>query len=81
MKTLEFINSRRPDLEIRANFLQQVQQYTKRAITFLNFKDRVKPLRKKVERTEEWNQLLSDLPMYKIDNESNIQIQKQNIEF
>ena len=25
LKTLEFINSRRPDLEIRANFLQQLQ--------------------------------------------------------
>ena len=34
----------------------------------LTVKDRIKPLRKKVERTDEWSQLLSDLPMYKNDN-------------
>jgi hypothetical protein len=31
LKTLEFVNSRRPDLEIRANFLNQLQVYTKRS--------------------------------------------------
>lgn len=31
LKTLEFVNSRRPDLEIRANFLNQLQVYIKRS--------------------------------------------------
>ena len=35
LKTLEFVNSRRPDLEIRANFLNQLQVYTKRSKTLI----------------------------------------------
>jgi hypothetical protein len=27
LKTLEFLNSRRPDLEIRGTFIQQLQQF------------------------------------------------------
>jgi protein-tyrosine phosphatase len=34
MKTLEFISSRRPDLEMRANFLAQIQKYVKRKRCF-----------------------------------------------
>ena len=30
LKTLEFLNSRRPDLEIRASFIQQLQDYENR---------------------------------------------------
>ena len=30
LKTLEFLNSRRPDLEIRGTFIQQLQQYEQR---------------------------------------------------
>ena len=29
-KTLEFLNSRRPDLEIKASFIQQLQEYETR---------------------------------------------------
>ena len=35
LKTLEFVNSRRPDLEIRANFLNQLQIYIKRSKTLI----------------------------------------------
>lgn len=35
LKTLEFVNSRRPDLEIRANFLNQLQVYIKRSKTVI----------------------------------------------
>lgn len=30
LKTLEFLNSRRPDLEIRGTFIQQLQQFESR---------------------------------------------------
>jgi len=30
LKTLEFLNSRRPDLEIRGTFIQQLQQFEQR---------------------------------------------------
>ena len=30
MKTLEFVNSRRPDLEMRPSFLRQIQMYESR---------------------------------------------------
>ena len=46
LKALEFVNSRRPDLEIRANFLLQLQKYTKR---------------KKVKRSEDWDQNLRNI--------------------
>ncbi len=36
LKTLEFLNSRRPDLEIRANFIQQLRDYEQR-LTRLGF--------------------------------------------
>jgi protein-tyrosine phosphatase len=48
LKSLEFVNSRRPDLEIRANFLQQLQSYTKRLI------DPTTGIR--VARSEEWSE-------------------------
>ena len=52
LKTLEYVNSRRPDLEIRANFLQQLQAYTKRRKT---------PQNEKMPRTEEWSETLITL--------------------
>jgi len=44
LKTLEFVNSRRPDLEARANFLNQLQVYTKRSKTTIepDCKDKLK---------------------------------------
>ena len=56
LKTLEFINSRRPDLEIRANFLQQLQTYTKRKL--------MPKTKKRYQRSEEWTETILDLPMY-----------------
>ena len=32
LKTLEFLNSRRPDLEIRANFIHQLSNYENRLV-------------------------------------------------
>jgi len=32
LKTLEFLNSRRPELEIRGTFIQQLQDYEQRLI-------------------------------------------------
>jgi protein-tyrosine phosphatase len=54
LKSLEFVNSRRPDLEIRANFLQQLQSYTKRVVDGVTGK--------RVQRSEEWNQVIVQLP-------------------
>ena len=36
LKTLEFVNSRRPDLEIRANFLNQLHIYIKTSKTLIH---------------------------------------------
>ena len=57
MKALEFINSRRSDLEIRANFLLQIQKYTKRKKSTLT--------QQVVQRSEDWTQSLTSLRMYK----------------
>ncbi len=51
LKALEFINSRRPNLEIRASFLQQLSKYEKR--TF-NPKDL---------RTDKWTELRVKNPL------------------
>eukprot|EP00356_Strombidium_inclinatum_P000093 CAMPEP_0170510612 /NCGR_PEP_ID=MMETSP0208-20121228/65861_1 /TAXON_ID=197538 /ORGANISM="Strombidium inclinatum, Strain S3" /LENGTH=237 /DNA_ID=CAMNT_0010794091 /DNA_START=54 /DNA_END=767 /DNA_ORIENTATION=- len=56
LKTLEYINSRRPDLEIRANFLQQLQQYTKRK--------QIPGSKRRLQRSDEWQQTMLSLPMY-----------------
>jgi len=44
LKTLEFVNSRRPDLEVRANFLNQLQVYTKRSKTIIETDNKDKKL-------------------------------------
>lgn len=56
LKTLEFLNSRRPDLEIRANFIQQLNMFE----TYLT-KCGLGP------RTQDWNEI-SDNTFY-IENE------------
>ena len=57
LKSLEFVNSRRPDLEVRANFLQQLQSYTKRKMDAKTGK--------KLLRSEEWEETMQDLDDYK----------------
>ena len=65
LKTLEFINSRRPDLEIRANFLQQLQQYTRRSKTTVNYKDGKRSKKTRTQRSEDWYSNMTSLAMYK----------------
>jgi hypothetical protein len=49
LKTLEFLNSRRPDLEIRVNFIQQLS----------DFENRLK-LRGIGPQTKKWNELATE---------------------
>jgi len=57
VKTLEFLNSRRPDLEMRPSFLQQLQQYEARL-----YARGIGP------KTKRWNELAdSDLPALEND--------------
>ena len=56
LKTLEFLNSRRPDLEIRASFIQQLNM-------FENYLTRIGL----GPRTQDWNEI-SDKSFY-IENE------------
>lgn len=74
MKTLEFVNSRRPDLEIRANFLHQLQQYTKRSkTTILTDESKEKEAASeaeaakaiKIQRTDEFSDSIVNLKMYR----------------
>lgn len=57
LKTLEFLNSRRPDLELRASFLCQLQQYENRL-----YAKGIGP------KTQRWTEL-SDTQTYHLENE------------
>jgi hypothetical protein len=57
MKTLEFLNSRRPDLEMRPSFLRQLQMYEGRLIA-----------RGLGPRSHTWNEL-SDQGTYHLEND------------
>lgn len=46
MKSLEYVNSRRPNLEIRGSFLQQLSQWERRTRTIYP------------KRTDRWEELL-----------------------
>jgi hypothetical protein len=46
-KTLEFLNSRRPDLEIRASFIHQLSEFEKQ-------------LSSQASKTKDWNELASN---------------------
>jgi len=57
MKTLEFVNSRRPDLEMRQSFLRQIQMYENRLAA-----------RGLGPKSKEWNEL-SDTATYHLEND------------
>ena len=57
LKTLEFLNSRRPDLEMRPSFLAQLQQYENRL-----YAKGIGP------KTKRWNEL-SDTSVPELENE------------
>ncbi len=57
MKTLEFLNSRRPDLEMRPSFLRQLQLYEGKLIA-----------RGLGPKSQRWNEL-SDTATYHLEND------------
>lgn len=57
LKTLEYVNSRRPDLEMRPSFLAQLQQYENRLYA-----------RGLGPKTQTWNEI-SDKNTYHLENE------------
>ena len=57
MKTLEFLNSRRPDLEMRPAFLRQLQQYEQKLTA-----------RGLGPKTQKWTEI-SDTSTYHLENE------------
>jgi hypothetical protein len=57
MKTLEFLNSRRPEMDMRPSFLHQLQMYEGRLIA-----------RNLGPRSQRWNEL-SDKTTYHLDND------------
>jgi hypothetical protein len=57
MKTLEFVNSRRPDLEMRPSFLRQIQMYESRLVA-----------RGIGPKSQRWNEL-SDTATYHLEND------------
>jgi hypothetical protein len=57
LKTLEYVNSRRPDLEMRPSFLAQLQQYENRL-----YSKGIGP------KTQTWNEI-SDKNTYHLENE------------
>ena len=60
MKTLEFLNSRRQDLDMKASFLHQLQQYETKLIN-----------RGLGPQSHRWNEL-SDKTTYHLDNDEMI---------
>jgi hypothetical protein len=57
MKTLEFLNSRRPELEMRQSFLRQIQMYESKLVA-----------RGVGPKSKEWNEL-SDTVTYHLEND------------